>query len=176
MAIKQGKQKEATPRAEAGGTGRGRKPPPPPKRWGAAGGDPDDDDDDDDDNEDSHRRRPDRPSRRKKAPPPDDNDDNDGTGNPQLDLFVKALAKAMGKTTRVPVEPPLVFKNEGHQDIGIWLVCCTDYFDANPWLWGSDVKRVRYALSKMDGPAVAPFAQTYRKNDGHNGICKRGGV
>lgn len=69
----------------------------------------------------------------------------------------------MGKTTRVPVEPPPVFKNEGYQDIRIWLVACTDFFNANPWLWGNNGKRVCYALSKMDGPAVAPFTLTYRK-------------
>ena len=45
----------------------------------------------------------------------------------------------------------------------MWLVACTNFFDANPWLWGSEPKRVRYALSKMDGPAVAPFALTYQK-------------
>ena len=38
-----------------------------------------------------------------------------------------------------------------------------DFFDANPWLWGSQSKRVRYVLSRMDGPAVASFALTYRK-------------
>ena len=160
-----GRVPDTVPEATGGGNG-GKKPPP--KMRGAAGGAPgggDDDGEDDDDDEGAHRggKRPGGPSRRKKTPPPDDDDDDNGTRDLQLDLFVKAMAKALGKTTRVPVEPPPTFKNDGHQDVQMWLVACTDFFEANPWLWGSEPKRVRYALSKMDGPAVAPFALTYRK-------------
>ena len=116
MTVREGKCRERIPTWEAGGAGGGKQPPPPPRMYGAAGADPDDDDNDEHD-EDPHRggsRRPAGPLKHKKAPPLDDDDDEDGTGDGQLDLFVKALAKAMGKTTRVPVEPPPVFKNEGH--------------------------------------------------------------
>ena len=63
----------------------------------------------------------------------------------------------------MPVDPLVVFKNEKYQDIRVWLVSYKDFFDANPWLWGNEGKQVFYALSKMDGSAVAPFALTYRK-------------
>ena len=83
------------------------------------------------------------------------------------------MAKALGKTTRVAAEPPVVVRNERHQDIRLWLISCTDFFDRNKWQWTNESHRVRYALSKMDGPEVAPFALIYRqKMTGELGFVK----
>ena len=136
--LDKGKRREESPTPEAGGAGGGNKPPPPKMKGAAAGapGDGDDDGENSDDG-DSHRNRKRREKPRRRKPPPDDDDDDDDhdgdTSDPEFNKFVRVMAKALGKTTRVPVEPPPVFKNEGHQDIRIWLVSCTDYFDANPW-------------------------------------------
>ena len=68
------------------------------------------------------------------------------------------MANALGQRTRVPVEPPAMFSNEKHQDIRTWLLTCTDYFGQNGWQWESEAQRMRYAISRMDGKEVAPFA------------------
>jgi len=40
---------------------------------------------------------------------------------------------------------------------------CTDYFGRNSWQWEDEAQRIRYAISRMDGKEVAPFALTYRR-------------
>jgi len=56
-----------------------------------------------------------------------------------------------------------MFRNEKHQDIGMWLLACTDYFGRKSWQWENEAERIRYAISRMDGKEVAPFALTYRR-------------
>jgi len=70
---------------------------------------------------------------------------------------------ALGHRTRVPAEPPPMFRNETHQDIRMWLMTCTDDFGRNSWQWEDEAQRIRYAISRMDGKEVAPFALTYRR-------------
>ena len=38
-----------------------------------------------------------------------------------------------------------------------------DSFGRNAWQWEEEDERIKYALSMMEGTAVAPFAITYRK-------------
>jgi len=71
------------------------------------------------------------------------------------------MANALGQRTRVPAEPPAMFRNEKHQDIRMWLMTCTDYFGRNSGQWEDKAQRIRYAISRMDGKEVAPFALTY---------------
>ena len=73
------------------------------------------------------------------------------------------MANALGQRTRVPAEPPAMFRNEQHQDIRMWLMTCTDYFGRNRWQWEDEAQRIRYAISRMYGKEVAPFALTCRR-------------
>jgi len=73
------------------------------------------------------------------------------------------MANALGQRTRVPAEPPAMFRNEKQPDIRMWLITCTDYFGRNCWQWEDEAQRIRYAISRMDGKEVAPFALTYRQ-------------
>ena len=42
-------------------------------------------------------------------------------------------------------------------------MACEDFFGRNAWQWEQEDERIKYALSMMEGSAVAPFAITYRK-------------
>jgi len=77
-------------------------------------------------------------------------------------MFSRVIGNALGQRTRVPGEPPAMFRIENHQDIHMWLLPCTDYFGRNSWQWENEAQRIRYALSRMDGKEVAAFALTYR--------------
>jgi len=123
-----GKGKASDPTPEASGAGGGR---PPPPRHGAAGapggrggGDPDDEGEGSGRKPDENRkgRRGERP-----APQPEE-DDYDVENNTQFNLFSRVMDNALGQRTRVPAEPPAMFRNEKHQDIRMWLMTCTDYF------------------------------------------------
>jgi len=154
-----GKGKVSDPTPEASGAGGGR--PPPPPRHGAAGapgggggGDPDDDGE-------GSGRKPDecRKGRRDKRPAPrPEEDDYDAKNEEQFKLFSRVKAESLGKRTRVPAEPPAMFRNEKHQDIRMWLMTCTDCFGRNSWQWEDEAQRIRYAISGMDGKEVPPFA------------------
>jgi len=159
----EGKGKVSDPTAEASGAGGGR---PPPPRHGAAGapgggggGDPDDDEEGSGRKPDERRkgRRDERP-----APQPEEND-YDPENDEQFNLFSRVMANALGQRTRVPAEPPAMFRNEKQQDIRMWLMTCTDYFGRNSWQWEDEAQRIRYAISRMDGKEVAPFVLTYRR-------------
>jgi len=137
-----GKVSDRTP--EASGAGGGR--PPPPPRHGAAGapgggggGDPDDDGE-------GSGRKPDerRNGRRDKrpAPQPEEND-HDAENDEQFNLFSWVMANALGQRTRVPAEPPAMFRNEKHQDIRMWLLTGRDYFGRNSWLWEDEAQQIR---------------------------------
>jgi len=158
-----GKGKVSDPTPEASGAGGGK---PPPPRHGAAeapggggGGDPDDEGEGSGRKPDENRkgRRDERP-----APQPEEHD-YDAENDEQFNLFSRVMANALGQRTRVPAEPPTMFGNEKHQDIRMWLMRCTDYFGRNSWQREDEAQRIRYAISRMDGKEVAPFALTYRR-------------
>jgi len=156
-----GKGKVSDLRPEASGVGGGR-PPPPPRHGmagvpgGGGGGDPDDEGE-------GSGRKPEvnRKGRRDEIPAlqPEENDygvENDE----QCNLFSRVMANALGQRTRVPAEPPAMFRNETHQDIRMGLLTCKDYFGRNSWQWEKAAQRIRYAISRMEGKEVAPFALT----------------
>ena len=127
-----GKGKVSNPTPEDSGPGGGR-PPPPPRHGtagapgGGGGGDPYDEGE-------GSGRTPDqsRKGRRDKRPAPQrEEDDYDAENDEQFNLFSRVLANALGQRTRVPEEPPAMFRNEKHQDIGLWLITCADYFGQN---------------------------------------------
>jgi len=161
----EGKGKVSDPTQEASGAGGGR-PPPPPPRYGAAGapgrgggGDPDDE------GEGSGRKPDERRKGRgdeRPAPQPEE-DDYDPENDEQFNLFSRVMANAWGQRTRVPAEPPAMFRNKKQQDIPMWLVTCTDYFGQKSWQWENEAQRIRYAISPMDGKEVATVALTYRR-------------
>ena len=127
-----GKGKVSDPTPEASGVGGGR--PPPPQRHGGTGapgggggGAPEDEGEGSGRKPDENRRgrRDERP-----APQPE-GDDYNVENDEQFNLFSRVMANAWGQRTRVPAEPPAMFRNEKHQDIGMWLMTCTDYFGQN---------------------------------------------
>jgi len=129
-----GKGKVSDPTPEASGVGGGR--PPPPPRHGAAGapgggggGDPYDDGEGSGWKPDK-RRKGRRDERR--APQPEEKD-YDAENNKQFNLFSRVMANALEQRTRVPAEPPAMFRNEKQQEIRMWLMTCTDYFGRNSW-------------------------------------------
>ena len=159
-----GKGKVSDPTPEASGAGGGR--PPPPPRHGAAGapgggggGDPDDD-------REGSGRKPDKRRKGRQderhAPQPEEYN-YDGENDEQFNLFSRVMANALGQRTRVPAEPPAMFRNEKHQYIRMWLMTCMDYFGRNSWQWENEAQRIRYAISRMDGKEVEPFALTCRR-------------
>jgi len=171
-----GKSKVSDPTPEASGAGGGR---PPPPRHGAAGapgggggGDPDDEGE-------WSGRKPDRSRKgrgdERPAPQPEQNN-YDAENDKQFNLFSRVMANALGQRTRVPAEPPAMFRNEKHQDMRVWLMTCTDYFSRNSWQWEDEAQRIRYAISRMDGKEVAPFALTYRRQmTGETGYTRQEG-
>ena len=107
-----GKVSDSTP--EASGAGGGR--PPPPRRHGAAGtpggrggGDPHDD-------EEGSGRKPDenRRGKRDERPAPQPEEDNSDAEKSEFNLFSRVMANALGQRTRVPAEPPAMFRIEKH--------------------------------------------------------------
>ena len=157
-----GKAKLSDPTPEASGAGGGS--PPPPRQGGTrapggeGGGDPDDEGEGSGGKQDENRkgRRDERP-----ALQPEE-DGYDVENDEQFNLFSRVMANALGQRTRVPAEPPAMFRNEKQQDIRMWLMTCTDYFGQNSWQWEDEAQRIRYAISRMDAKEVAPFALTYR--------------
>jgi len=159
-----GKGKVSDPTPEASGAGGGR-PPPPPRQGatgapgGGGGGDPDDEGE-------GSGRKPDEKTRFRRderpAPHPEE-DEYDVENDEQFNLFSGVIANPLGQRTRVPAEPPPLFRNEKYQDIRMWLLTWMDYFGRNSWQWENEPQRIRYAISRMDGKEVAPFALTYQR-------------
>jgi len=158
-----GKGKVSDPTPEASGAGGGR--PPPPPRHGAAGapdggggGDPDDDGE-------GSGRKPDEgwKGRREERPAPQLEENDYDAENHEFNRFSRVMANALGQQRRVPAEPPAMFRHEKHQNIRMWLMPCTDYFGRNSWEWEDEAQRIRYAISRMDGKEVVPFALPYRR-------------
>jgi len=160
----EGKGKVSDPTPEASGTGGGR--PPPSPRHAAAGAQGGGGGGDSDDEGQGSGRKPDesRKGRRGKRPARQpEEDDYDAENDEQFNLFSRVMANALGQRTRVTPEPPAMCRNEKHQDIRMWLMTCTDYFGRKGWQWEDEAQRIRYAISRMDGKQVAPFALTYRR-------------
>jgi len=171
-----GKGKVSDPTPEASGAGGGRPPPPRQEATGApgggGGGDPDDE------GEGSGRKLDEgRKGRRdERAAPQPEEDGYDAENDELFNLFSRVMANALGQRTRVPAEPPAMFRNEKHQDIRMWLMSCTDYFGRNSGQWEDEGQRIRYTISRMDGTGVAPFALTYRRQmTGETGYTRQEG-
>jgi len=120
-----GQGKVSDPSPEASGAGGGR---PPPPRHGAAGAPGGGEDPDDEGEGSGWTLDESRKGRQDERPAPQPEDDNDAENDELFNLFSRVMANAWGQRTRVPVEPPALFRNEKHQDIRMWLLTCTDYF------------------------------------------------
>jgi len=162
MGYVKGNRKVSDPTPEASGAGGGRPPPPPGHRAaGAPGGggvgNPDDD-------EEGSGRKPDESRKgrwdERPAPQPQE-DDYDAENDELFNLFSQVVANALGQRTRVPAEPPAMFRKEKHHDIRMWLLTCTDYLGRNSWQWENEAQRILFAISRMEGTEVALFALTY---------------
>ena len=159
-----GKGKVSDPTREASGAGGGR--PPPPSRHGAAGapgggGGVDPADDGEVSGRKPYERR--KGGRDARPAPQPEEDGYDAENDEQFNLFSPVMANALGQRTRVPAEPAAMFRNEKHQDIRMWLMTCTHYFGRNKWQWEDEAQPIRYAISRMYGKEVAPFALTCRR-------------
>jgi len=57
-----------------------------------------------------------------------------------------------------------------------WLLACEDYFARNPTYWIKEEDKIIYAIGRMEGKEVAPFAVAYRKQmTGELGFHKQEG-
>jgi len=155
-----GKGKVSDPTPEALGAGGGRLPPPRHGATGAPGGGgggaPDDEGE-------GCGTKPDenRTERWDKRPAPQPEEDNyDVEKDEQFNLFSRVMANALGQRSRMPAEPPAMFRNEKHEDICRWLLTCTDDFGRNISQWEDEAQQIQYAISGIDGKEVAPFALT----------------
>jgi len=137
-------------------------------------GDPDPDDGDDDDDDDGQDPKG-GPSRKEKGKGPERQDPETGDEEEDVvDIMAKAIALERLLNTKRPFDPPLVFKNKSHQDIGIWLMAVQDYFEWNSHLWTIEVDQMKYALGRMEGDDLSPFTDTYRKRcRGHWGTKRK---
>jgi len=172
-----GEGKVSDPTPEASGAGGGR--PPPPARHGAAGASGGGVGENPDDEGEGSGRKPGENRKRKggeRPPPQPAEDDYDFENDEQVYLFFGVMANTLGQRTRLPAEPPAMFRNEKHQDIRMWLLTCRDYFGRNIRQWEDEAQRIRYAMSRMDGKEVAPFALTYRRQmTGETGYTRQEG-
>jgi len=165
MSMVKGKRSNPTPEQSAGPTGEGGGGQPPPTMHGAAGGTPDPGDSEGGGSDNERRGRPDEiPDKRNKKPAEKEKIDDEKYGEAMEDeiQFPRALAKALGETTKCPAQLPLEYKHAKHQDIRFWLTTCKDFFDRNPYQGQDEADRIPYPLSKLKESKVASFAMTYR--------------
>jgi len=120
-----GKMSDPTPEVSAAG-GRNLPPPPPAGGAGAPGGGGDPDDEGEGFGRKADKSRKGR--RDKRAAPQPKEDGCDAENDEEFNLFLRVMANALGQPTRVPAEPPAMFRNKKHQDIRMWQLTCTDYF------------------------------------------------
>ena len=157
-----GKQSDPTPEPSAAvGVGGGGNRDPPENVIARAPGGSDDGDDDDEDDEDDDRRK-DRNDKTHADKGRRDERPADNEGTEEENRFSRILSAAMVETSKRPAEPPNTFTNAGHEDIRFWITRCQDYFDRNKLQWREEGDRIKYALGKMQGPTVTPFAMAYR--------------
>ena len=137
--------------------------PPPP---GGNGRDPDPSDD----NSDGENRHEIRTGKRHRSPTTPEDDD------PQLAKLVKVMSMALGGSKRKPADPPFIYKHLDYQDVKVWLLACEDYFARNPTYWMKEEDKTIYAIGRIEGKEVAPFALAYRKQmTGELGFQKQEG-
>ena len=155
-----GKGKQSDPTLEprtAGGVGGGGNGEPPENFGAGAPGCSDDGDDNDEDDEDDDRRKgrndktPADKGRRDKRPADDE-------GTEEENSYSRILSSAIAETSKRPADPPNTFTNAGHEDVRFWLTRCQDYFDRNKLQWREEGDRIKFALGKMQGAKVTPFA------------------
>jgi len=83
---------------------------------------------------------------------------------------------ALGGSKHKPADPPFVYKHLDYQDVKVWLLACEDYFARNPTYWMKEEDKIIYAIGRMEGKEVAPFALAYRKQmTGELGFQKQEG-
>ena len=140
------------PSEECGDNRRG--PPRPPNVAGAPNlgdGDPDDE---------SYYRAPNLPSNDPRRPAPRQDQAPNQT---EAESISEILARTMARGSRRAAQPPFKFENKPTQDVRVWIMACEDFFSQNAWQWEEEDERIKYALSMMEGRAVAPCAITYWK-------------
>jgi len=140
------KRSDPTPPSRGNG---GRMPQP----LGGIGADPDPSDHDSDGK--NRRKICEEKGPRRPATPEDD--------DPRLDKLVKVLSMALGGSKRKPEDPPCVYKHLDYEDVKVWLLACEDYLARNPTYWMKEEDKIIYAIGRMEGKEVAPFALAYRK-------------
>jgi len=137
--------------------------PPPP---GGNGGDPNPSDHD----SDEKNRREIRKGKRQRRPTTPEDDD------PQLAKLVKVMSMVLRGSKCKPADPPFVYKHLDYKDVKVWLLACEDYFARNPTYWMKEEDKIIYAIGRMEGKEVAPFALAYRKQmTGELGFQKQEG-
>jgi len=149
-----GKRSDRTPERSAGATGGGGGGRPATRMHGAVGRTPDPADSErggsDDERPGSRDKRPDK---RNKKPAEQEKTDEEKYGAATEDeiRFSRALGKAIGGTTKRPVQPPSEYEHAKHPDIRFWLTTCQTFFDPNPYQWQDEADCIKYALSKLKG-------------------------
>ena len=127
--------------ALAGGSG-GMPPPPPQTR--AAPGDPDPSDSSSSEDDRRKRRKEEKRGRRKAKK--EESSDEDEDQNPSA-KFLKSLAISMARSGKRSAEHAWIFQNKDHQEVGLWILSCEDYFSRNIHQWELPKDRIIYALS-----------------------------
>jgi len=154
-------QKRSDPTPPMGGNG-GRIPPPP-------GGNRRDPDPSDHDSDGENRREMRKVKRHRRPTTPEEDD-------PQLAKLVKVISMALGGSKRKPADPTFIYKHLDYQDVKVWLLACEDYFARNATYWMKEEDKIIYAIGRMEGKEVAPFALAYRKQmTGELGFQKQEG-
>ena len=86
------------------------------------------------------------------------------------------MSSAIAESSKGPADAPNTFQNAGNEDVRFWLTRCQDYFDRNKLQWREEGDRIKYALGKMQGTTVTPFAIAYRNQmTGELGYIKQEG-
>ena len=156
-----GKQSDPTPEpSAAGGVGGGGNGDPPENFGAGASGGSDDGDDDDEDDEDDDRRN----GRNDKTPADKGRWDErpaDNEGTEDENRFSRILSAAITETSKPPVVPPNTFTNACHEDVRSWSTRCQNYFNRSKLQWREEGDRIKFALGKMQGATVTPFAIAY---------------
>jgi len=131
-----GKGKVSDPTPEASAACKGR--PPPPPRHGAAGAPGGGGREDPHDEGEGSGMKPEESRQRRQgerpAPQPEEGD-YDAENDEHFNMISRVIANALRQQTRVLAEPLAMFRNKKHQDIGMWLLTCKDYFGRNSWHW-----------------------------------------
>jgi len=137
-----GKGKASDPTPEALGGGRGNPPGAPREQAAGAPGGGGGGDSDDEGKGSGRKPNESRKGRRDERLAHQPEDNYDAENDKQFNLFTRVMVNALGQRTRVPAQPSALFRNEKHQNIGMWLLTWTDYFSRNSWLWQEEAQRI----------------------------------